>query len=205
MKQRFSAPLLGTAGTLLLLLGSACSSDPATEPQPAPALPPAPAYALNRSFHYPASTMTSAISYAPAELRGSGLLRENLSLEFTQDGNAQQDMLFFTIEAGQLRPGLTHAYTLQSTSVPGGTAQVRYAFTGRAGSTAWGRTYASSFTDLEGTLTISQYDAAQRLISGSYRVLVPDVADPLNSAPVDQGKARCRITVSGSFENLVLR
>ncbi|KAA9325525.1 hypothetical protein F0P96_19530 [Hymenobacter busanensis] len=205
MKNRF--PLLFGTAALLLAATPACTDRPEVEPQPATDLAqPGPAFSLQRSFYYPATSVSSAIGYAPAELYGTALQSGDvLSFSFQQLHNPQQDMLTFSLDRRPLPAALVGTYSLRSTAVPGGQVGVRYAFTGRAGSDAWGRTYATDFTALEGTFTVSSYDADRRLIGGSYRLLVPDAADPLNPALDDQGKARCRITVEGTFANLPVR
>ncbi|MCC3159948.1 hypothetical protein LJ737_22100 [Hymenobacter sp. 15J16-1T3B] len=187
----------------LLFSVGACRSHPETDPHPIEEAAPAASYTFNRTFYYPVSSVGSGVSYAPSRIAAlvswtSG--HGSFFLSFADDDDL--DGLRLTLLPARVKPGIVGTYTLQSTTAPGNDAEVSYYHNQHTGTTRWGNTYTSANTDFQGQLVITAYDARRHLLSGRYEVRLPDVADPDNPALTDAGKARCRVTVSGSFENM---
>ncbi|OON66741.1 hypothetical protein [Hymenobacter sp. CRA2] len=198
MKQ-FLLPLLGLA---LTLTAASCDSKHKTEdPQPAT---PAPAATMDRTFFYPASTVSSGIGYAPDELQTSAYY-EPTTLSINVGPKSQQDALHFGIQRSRLASALTGTYSLQGLGSLTNDAVVRYSYAYvLTDSQTSLRLFDSNTTQMEGHVRITEYDADRHLLSGSYEVRLPDVSDPTLPSRAGQNAPRCRVTVSGTFENVRL-
>ncbi|RAK68361.1 hypothetical protein [Hymenobacter edaphi] len=193
-------PSLLLLGAALSLTATSCADQPDVAPQPAPA--PAATFTLARSFYYPGTTVFSGVSYPTADVRAHGHQNPaGLHLQFvTHD---RREGVYLTVDRSALGPDLLGTYALRSATNSRNPALAGYGYNYRVtdGGTA-GSYYASSFSELEGQVRISAYDAARHLISGSYEVRLPDVSDPTDSVRARANQLRCRVTLGGSFANL---
>ncbi|WP_400193345.1 hypothetical protein [Hymenobacter sp. B81] len=192
-------PLLLLAAVLGFTTAS-CDDQPEATPQPQSA--PAADFNLSRSFYYPGTTVFSGVSYPTPDLRGhSSLNADGLHLQFnTLD---RREGLALSVDRSRLGADLLGTYTLRSASDSRPAATVGYGYNYRVtDSGTSGSYYASSFSELEGQVRITAYDATRRLVSGSYEVRLPDVSDPTDSVRTRANQLRCRVTLGGSFENL---
>lgn len=183
--------------TVFALSLSACST--ASDPQPE--LTPSAHYEMNRVLYYPANATSAGVSYAPAEVKAAGQLATELRLSFGADRG--EDDITFTLPATQLTPNVVGSYSLQSRTAPGaGSTHVAYTFTvNRSAGGTSGRLYLSTANRVEGQLVLTNYDGRRRLLSGTYTLRLPDIADPYSTVASE----KCNLTLQGSFENLPLQ
>lgn len=188
-------------GSLLLLTAAACGDHHRTDPKPAV---PAASATLTRTFFYPASGVSHDAGYDPAELMVDAYW-EPTSLGLNVAPKNQRDALHFGIERSHLTPTLVGTYSLQTRGALSNAAAVRYSYAYvLTDSQTSLRLFDSNTTAVEGQIRISEYDAERHLLSGSYEVRLPDVSDPTLPSRLGQNAARCRVTVSGTFENVPL-
>jgi hypothetical protein len=158
---------------IAITLGTAACQKDNDSPQPA-AITPAQEAALNMVFRYYSPDESRGINYLADKPAGE-LLPDRLTVKLTGPGST--DQIEFVLTRSRQKPGLVGTYTLASQPDPGqGDVQVTYQ---RAGATDSRRNGMSSTANrLEGSFTITSYDAGRHLISGSYTCSAPGTKDP---------------------------
>jgi hypothetical protein len=175
-------------------------------PQPVPA-----SGEVSRSLQFP--NQNDLVKFA--HYKGNSLLQMRATvtdgkLSLIMDAspatnNSGGDAIAFTIDAKHFGTGLVGSYDYVNTNAR--ILSTRYTYTFKNGpGDIWG-----SMLDLNtglkytGILHILQYDAAKKLISGSFDVYVKDlINDPTKrstASPIDLADY-CHLNVSGNFTNL---
>lgn len=181
--------------SLPLLLNTGCSKEENPLPEPTPQA----TATYRRTFFYPANSAVLDTVYAALLLRavaGQDANELNISIGTTKpDENVN-----FRIERSRIKPGTAGTYSLKTAQSPGqGDASVTYYCQSGSG----GYLYFSTANRLTGSLTVTGYDAARKLLSGRYTVELPDASDP-TAAPTTFPKQRCNITLTGTFDNVLV-
>ena len=185
---------------------SACTKPVKPVPDPQPGC------VFSRTITYVNTGNIKTVSYAPSyKVQAQAIRQDNLIyLGFiaapTTNASAG-DGIAFCIDAAHLQNGLAKTYNLSAQAPV--VISCRYSYTYRKDDgNSW-----SSFTDtgigtiFEGTLVIDNYDAARKLISGSFNVLIKNlINDPTKNntgSPIDP-KDLCNVSVAGSFQHIKL-
>ncbi len=198
------------ASTLLLssLLVTACSKkDP--DPQPTPSTP-AQAATVNVAFDnyatasQPASTESlSLLATKPTYQAFSDRLE--VKLEVANVLGLVQDRVLLVLPIGRQRNGLVGTYTLASQPDASlGEVLVTYRRPSNSNS-AYDNVYGSNTAKLEGSFTITGYDASRRLLSGSYAVKALNVKTPFSFIGAGSGDDPRRsgdLRLGGTFQEL---
>ena len=195
----------------LLLAAASLAACSKNDPQPATPAAPAPAQAatINVAFDayatasQPASTESrSLLATKPVYKVYSDRLEVTLKA-FYPNGDVQ-DQAVFTIPLGRQKVGLAGTYTLAS-QPDASLGEVLVNYTRPAGTSGAINAYTSNSTRLEGSFTLSAYDASRRIISGSYAVKCLNVKYPFSFlAAGSSGDPRRDgdLRLSGTFQEL---
>ncbi len=202
------------ASTLLLssLLFTACSKKDA-DPQPTPSAPaPAPAQAatVNVAFDnyatasQPASTESlSLLATKPTYQAFSDRLE--VKLEVADVRGVVQDHVLFVLPISRQKSGLVGTYTLAS-QPDASLGEVLVTYRRPSNSLSeYSNVYGSNTAKLEGSFTITGYDASRRLLSGSYAVKALNVKGPfsfLSAGSWGDTRRSGDLRLSGTFQEL---
>jgi hypothetical protein len=178
--------------------------------KPAKELPdPEPVSSLTRTITYSTSADVKTASYdADYKMETHTSVEDGyLSLIFLavpKTNDSAGDGIVFHIAQSNLQSGPVKTYYYK-----GQTPNIlfsRYSYTYmRTDGSIWGSLTDSNMGDnFEGTLTIDQYDAARKLISGHYNVQIKNlINDPtVNSTSTPSPDYRVNVALTGSFENV---
>lgn len=174
---------------------------------------PAPEGTLIRTINYTNQNTVKTASYsgnlvveAQAALEGNHIL---LGVFATPKvANTEGDGVAFKIDKVYLQQGLERTYNLDAQTAPAVvSARYNYMFQKAEGG-FWSSIHETTTgLKMEGTLTITDYNAERKLISGAYNMIIKDlVNDPTqisNSNPIDPINLNT-VTVNGTFTNLKL-
>ena len=192
---------------IALTLGiTACQKDE-TPPQPT-AVAPTQEATLNMVFRYYSPDESRGINYLAEKPTGQ-LLADRLTVQFNNSvsGFTSTDQIEFVLPKSRQKPGLVGTYTLASQPDPGqGDVQVSYQRAGTAISRSNG--VHSNSHRLEGSFTITSYDASRNLISGTYTCTAPSSKDPFTFLPngtTADGRRDGDLRVSGRFTEVPLK
>lgn len=203
-----------TSICLGLVLLTACAKKEA-DPQPAAPVLPAPIQeaTLNLRFDYygtikdPSATRSlSLLATRPAGQQ----FTDRLTLHFDNLDrfNTITDQLDFVLPRSRHKAGLVGTYSLASQPDAGvGDAQVSYVRPIDAGAVR-ANVFTSSISQLTGSLTITTYDAARQLVSGSYSLSLDSVKDPFSFTSAGLGTDSRRdgdLRLSGTFQEVPLK
>jgi hypothetical protein len=194
MKSFFYLLLMG------LLSAAACSSK---HDEPTPREPEA-TVALQRTISYPAGGLADQKQeYSQLTLRTKLAAQTDGSAQLSLVALNGKENVLLTFSQSLFSTGQTGSYTLKNRFEPLGLFSAAYTYyvVNRPGEIQ-SRTY--SVNQMQGQLTITRYDARHRLLSGSYHLVLPDVADPNNETLNGSSDLRSRVELTGSFENLKL-
>ena len=188
---------------LAIMLGTAACRKENDSPRPATVVPAREA-ALNMVFRYYSPNESRGINYLADKPAGE-LLPDRLTVTLTGPGST--DQIEFVLTKSRQKPGLVGTYTLASQPDPGqGDVQVTYQ---RAGANDGRRNGMSSTANrIEGSFTITSYDAGRNLISGSYTCGAPGTKDPFVFLPNGSTADTRRdgdLRVYGTFTEVPLR
>lgn len=166
---------------------------------PAPA-DPTPTYSLRRTLSYPAIALpANSAQYATPAVTGTTTeTAGTVRLYFS----ASPDAVSLTLPAAALTTTGAGDYALQCAARPAAPVAVTYYYQYAAGSTGW-LTPSLDYTTLTGKLTITNYDSARHLLSGSYVVSAPDQVDP--STGPSGSLRKCDVELAGEFADLSLK
>ena len=192
---------------IALTLGiTACQKDD-NSPRPTVAAP-AQEATLNLVFRYYSPDESRGINYLADKPAGQ-LLTDRLTVKFTNNfpGLGSTDQIEFVLPKSRQKPGLVGTYTLASQPDPGqGDVQVSYQRAGTADTHRNG--VHSNSNRLEGSFTITSYDASRNLISGSYTCSAPNSKDPftfLTNGSSADSRRDGDLRVSGTFTEVPLK
>ena len=183
---------------LVVLYSAACSSKN-DDPQPDPT----PAISLKRVLRYLAASHPEQVqAYSQRTLHSSASLHRDGKLFIDFLAFEGKDHVDITVPRASLTADLRGTYTLRSQTAPQGPAEAtyRYYLSNAPGSLHY-RSYPVGF--MQGQLTITAYDAQRQLLSGTYSITLPNVADP-HDPIVGSNGLRCSFELEGSFDNLKL-
>ena len=191
---------------------TACSKK--EDPQPAASTPaPIQAATVNTAFD------AYATGSSPAATQSLSLLatkptyqvfpdRLEVKLEAINTNNFVQDRVLFTIPISRQKAGLTGTYTLAS-QPDAGLGDVLVTYTRPSNSTsAFDNVYGTNSARLEGSFTLTSYDASRRIISGSYTVKMLNVKGPFSFLDVNSSGDPRRdgdVRLSGTFQEVPLK
>ena len=175
---------------LILLVG--CSPK---NPDPNPA-DPTPAFALNRALVSQTSSTSATANYTDQAVKGEAYLSSSL-LSIGLD--AKIDYIGFEIDRSALNSQWLGDYALRSKTRPGAPVTVLYSYTNMTTTATSIYRLSTLASDLMGTLSITNYDPARHLISGTYRVEALNQLDPRLAPDTDE---RSQLIVAGSFTDL---
>lgn len=122
--------------------------------------------------------------------------------------NTQGDGIAFKIDKAYLQQGIERAYNLDAQTAPA-VASARYNYmVQKADGGFWSSIHETSMgLKMEGNLTITDYNAERKLLSGSFNMVIKDlINDPTkisNSNPIDPINLNT-VTIIGTFTNLKL-
>jgi hypothetical protein len=199
------------APLLAALLLTACSKK-GVDPTPPP-LPPAQAATVNMAFDfYPTASSparTQSLSLLPQKPVAQQLSdRLVIKLDYANTAGITEDQLQFTVPLNRQKPGLAGTYTLASQpDASQGEVLVSYIRPTSASSNTYYNTYDSNRCRLDGSLTISAYDASRRLISGTYSVKAVNVKTPfffLAYSAASDTRPDGDLRLTGTFTELAL-
>ncbi|WP_019946308.1 hypothetical protein [Hymenobacter aerophilus] len=192
------------------LLGTSCRKDCDPTPTPPVVAEPAQAATLNVNFAYSGSTEARSVSYV-ADQPSAELLSDRLIITFDGGlGNGgPADRISFALAKSRQKPGLVGTYSLASQpDASQGDAQVMFIRFTPSTNTA-NNAVSGNQNQLSGSLTITAYDAARQLVSGTYEVKATDLRDVFafrNYADYTPDARRLGdLRVHGSFTELRLR
>ncbi|SDX82295.1 hypothetical protein [Hymenobacter psychrophilus] len=190
------------------LLGTACTKDCDPIPESV-ATTPAQAATLNVNFAYAGSTEERSVSYVAdkpnAELLSDRLLH-TISSEATTTGPA--DRVTFALAKSRQKPELVGTYSLSSQpDASQGDVQVSFIRFTPSTNTS-NNTISGNQNQLNGSLIITTYDEARKLISGTYEVKATGIRDVFafrNYADLNPDAQReGNLRVHGSFTEIRL-
>lgn len=195
------------------LLG-ACGRKEA-EPQPQPTAPaPVQAATINVAFDFyatgsaPASTQSLSLLAAKPTYQAPADRLEVKLESLNSLSLVVEDRVQFVIPISRQKSGLVGSYTLAS-QPDASLGEVLVTYTRPSNSTsAFSNVYGSNQARLEGSFVITGYDAARRLISGSYTVKFLNVKEPFSFLALgSQGDPRRTgdLRLSGTFQELPLQ
>ena len=183
-----------------LLSAAGCSSK---QDDPTPRDPEA-VVSLQRTISYPSGSLS-------AQVQEYSQLTLQTKLAAQADGSAQlsfmaltgKEKVVLTIPQSLFSTGQTGSYALKNRFDPQGSFSASYTYyvVNRPGEIHF---HGYSVHQMQGKLTVASYDAQRRLLSGTYHLILPDVAAPNNESLSNVNALRSRVELVGSFENLKL-
>lgn len=198
---------------LTAILLSACGKK-AADPQPQPTAPaPVQAATINVAFDYYATSTAPASTQSLSSLAAKPTYqaladRLEVKLENLNTLNFVDDRVQFVIPISRQKNGLTGSYTLAS-QPDASVGEVLMTYTRPSySSSAYSNVYGSNQARLEGSFIITSYDAARRLISGSYTVKALNVKGPfsfLGAGSAGDSRRDGDLRLSGTFQELPLQ
>lgn len=192
------------------LLGASCRKDCDPTPTPAVVAEPAQAATLNVNFEYAGSPEARSVSYV-ADKPSAELLPDRLIITISGGGGSSgpADRVGFALARSRQKPGLVGTYTLASQpDASQGDAQVMFIRFTPSTNTA-NNTVSGNQNQLSGSLTITAYDAARQLVSGTYEVKAAGLRDVFSfrnyADYTPDARREGNLRVHGSFTELRLR
>ena len=180
---------LAAAGCLL----ASCSHE--QEPTPAD---PTPSATMSRQFAYPTTGTVIGAEHASQEIKAVATEQPNVvTLDFT----TIPDEIYFELDRAALSAQWVGTYALRCEQRPTDPVFTSFLYA-RPEVKATSILRLSDWTpQLGGSVTITRYDAARHLVSGSYRVEAPTQRDLTETTSPNQP---CDLTVTGTFTDLKL-
>jgi hypothetical protein len=158
---------------------------------------------LSRTLLYENGTVQGVVYPANVIQASSFSNTEGLTFYAGVDAPNGNDHISFRVAPEKLRAGYIGTYTFKSVANAGsGDAVVRYSHATSATSSA---IFDSSFSRIEGSYEIRQYDARHKLISGIYQVVIPQALDPYRGTTTQGNPGKVDITVTGTFRNVAVQ
>jgi hypothetical protein len=191
---------------LAVLFTTGCDKPKAEDP--APEVLPETTSVLHRSLYYRETSTRFDTTFQANTVRAYAA-QDARELTIGIGPPTNTEGINFTFERSQLPSTLVGTYSLKTagaftTGTPTNAAFARYYYDLRPAMGTGTYLYLSSTTKVDGTFTITHYDAKRKLLSGEYIAVFSRVNDP-NSRPSDTNAwFKCDITLTGSFENVLV-
>ncbi|MCA8831876.1 hypothetical protein [Hymenobacter pini] len=119
-----------------------------------------------------------------------------------------EDRLEFMLPQSRQKSGLVGTYTLSSQPDPGqGEMQVTYERP-YPGTGVFLNKYSGNTSVMEGSFTISEYNAGRKLLSGSYTFTIRQVRDPFQFLTIGSSldpRRLCDVKCYGTFREIPLQ
>jgi hypothetical protein len=202
-------PLLLFCGFGLLALTS-CRKDDNQRPAPMPAQP-APVQEANVNFVYTYPDESKGQTFLARDPKGkleSSRLSLTFEKELRQNAVTTDERLEFMLPQSRQKPGLTGTYTLSSQPDPGqGEMQITYERP-YTGTSSFANKYSGNTSVMEGSFTISEYNASRKLLSGSYTFTIRQARDPfqfLAFGSFSDPRRLCDVKCYGTFREIPLQ
>lgn len=181
-----------TPSLLCLAAASGLLAGCSHEQAPAPA-DPTPSATMSRQFAYPSTGAVLSAEHASPEIKAEATEQPNVvTLDFT----TTPDEVYFALDRAALGTQWVGTYALRCQQRPTDPVFTSFLYARpQVGATAIVRL--SDWTpQLGGSVTITRYDAARHLVSGSYRVAAAAQRDLAEATSPAQP---CDLTVAGTF------
>lgn len=190
------------------LLGTSCTKECDPIPESVAAAP-AQAATLNVNFEYAGSAEERSVSYV-ADKPGAELLSDRLLLTISSEATTTgpADRITFALAKSRQKAGLVGTYSLASQpDASQGDVQVSFIrFT--PSTNTYNNTVSGNQNQLSGSLIVTAYDEARKLISGTYEMKTTGIRDVFafrNYADVTPDARReGSLRVHGSFTEIRL-
>ena len=198
MKKLNYPSVLFFAPVLLIILLPSCKKEQSPE------VVPLASYELSRTFTYPSDNTIKAVSYKSAlsalKAKISLNSEQTLNLHFGVDyPNGNDDVIFMT-KKSTIKPGYIGEYFFRpANGTPASDIAIVYFY----------QSVPTSFTIYlpedfsEGSLTITNYDAKHKTLSGNFTFSTSIVSDPTTIHTLHDLNNTI-INISGKFENIAL-
>lgn len=195
-----------TPALFILVLTTSCQKDKEM-PEPNVA-PPVQEANVSFTYAYPGENKGQTfLAHAPTGKLSSNKLTLVFEKEVRPNGLGTEERVDFLLPKSNQQTGLVGTYTLASQPDPGqGDVLVTYERPVYAPGVFLNK-YSSNTHVMEGSFTITEYNAGRQLISGSYTFTIKQGKDPFTylgtSSQVDSRRA-CEIHGYGSFKEIPL-
>ncbi|WP_426493324.1 hypothetical protein [Hymenobacter sp. 102] len=202
-------PLLILSSLSLLALAS-CQKDDEKQPNPMPAEP-TPVQEANVNFVYTYPNESKGQTFLAKDPKGK-LESSRLSLTFEKElrqyAVTTDERIEFLLPQSRQKSGLVGTYTLSSQPDPGqGEVQATYErpFSGTG---SFANKYSGNTSVMQGSFTISDYNASRKLLSGSYTFTIRQIRDPfqfLATGSYSDPRRLCDVKCYGTFREIPLQ
>ncbi|AHJ99335.1 outer membrane protein assembly factor BamD [Hymenobacter swuensis] len=181
-----------------LLSAAGCSSK---QDDPTPRDPEA-VVSLQRTISYPSGSLANQVQeYSQLTLQTKLAAQTDGSAQLSFVALGGKDKVILTIAQSLFSTGQTGSYALKNQFDPQGSFSAAYTYyvVNRPGEL---QSHSYSANHMQGKLTVTSYDTQRRLLSGTYHLVLADVADPNDETLGNSSGLRSRVELVGSFENL---
>ncbi|RPD49761.1 hypothetical protein DNI29_02910 [Hymenobacter sediminis] len=193
----------------LFAIATACQKDKEmAEPTVAP-----PVQEANISFTYtyPAAEAENKGQTFLAKEPAGKLTTQKLTLVFEKESRAAgagtDEHLEFVLPSSKQTPGFVGSYTIATQPDPGQGDVLATYERPFYGTGAYLNRYSGNTDAMDGSLTITEYNAERQLISGSYSFLLKNIKDPFKFLGVgsqSDSRPACEVKCYGTFKEIPL-